>query len=112
MRIPVQVLKDIAKKYDLTHIVMLAYHPEAATNHVVTYGKSVEDCSEAADFGNTLKTSLGWPEALHQQPSRVKKLQDELELWKSYAAFCRSCAMSREEPYSFEEFQHKHNQGK
>ncbi len=78
MRIPVQALKDIAAKYDLTHIVMLAYHPDDQTNHVVTYGKSVEDCSQAADFGNKLKDALGWPESLHAQPSRVKKLESQI----------------------------------
>jgi len=41
----------------------------------------------------------------------VGKIVRERDQWKSYAAFCRSCAMSREEPYSFEEFQRKHNQG-
>ena len=110
MRIPIERLKELAKQYDLTHIVMLAYHPDDQTNHVVTYGKSIEDCAQAADFGNKLKDALGWPEALHAQPSRVKKLQEERDQWKSYAAFCRVCAMSGEKPESFEEFQIKANQ--
>jgi hypothetical protein len=75
MRIPIKAAKDLAKAYDLSHVVILAYHEDTNTEHVVTYGRTVEQCSQSADFGNTLKTALGWPESLHAQPSRVKKLK-------------------------------------
>lgn len=79
MRIPIKTLEDIAKKYDLSHVIMLCYHPDDNTEHIVTYGKSVENCSEAADFGNKLKDALGWPETLHTQPNRVKKLEEKVK---------------------------------
>jgi len=79
MRIPIKALKEIAKKYSLSHIILFAYHPNSKEHHIASYGKSLEGCSQAADFSNTLREALGWPEALLVQPSRVKKLQVEVE---------------------------------
>jgi hypothetical protein len=79
MRIPIKALKDVAKKYGLSHIIMLAHQIKDNMDHVVTYGDTIEHCSEAADFGNKLKISLGWPESLQAQPSRVKKLQNKIK---------------------------------
>ena len=78
MRIPIKVLKEIADKYSLSHAMLFAHHPKDKTDHIVTYGKSLEDCSAMADYGNRLKDFLGWPETLHAQPSRVKKLKAQL----------------------------------
>lgn len=78
-RIPIQPLKDLAKKFGLTHVILLAHQDGSELDHVVTYGKTVEQCSQAADFGNRLKEALGWPASLFAQPSRVKKLQAQLE---------------------------------
>jgi len=47
--------------------------------HIVTYGKTVKQCSEAADVGNKLKKGLGWPESLQTQPPRVKVIQARLK---------------------------------
>jgi hypothetical protein len=46
--------------------------------HVVTWGRSVEDCAAAAAFGNELKKKWGWPDDTIVEPTRVKKLQDEV----------------------------------
>lgn len=75
MRIPIKALKELAKKYNLSHVILFAHHPDSKDDHIVTYGKSVEDCAQAAQFGNLLKDYIGWPEKLHAQPHRVKKLQ-------------------------------------
>ena len=79
-RIPIKALKDLAKKYSITHAVLLAYDGEK--DHVVTYGKTVDDCSRVADAGNRLKKHLKWPDSLQSQPLRVKKLQQENEKLK------------------------------
>lgn len=77
MRIPIKALKELSKKYKLTHVIVLAHSIEE--DHVATYGTTVHHCSQAADFGNRLKDVLGWPKSLHAQPSRVKKLQEEIK---------------------------------
>jgi hypothetical protein len=52
---------------------------DGETSHVLTFGKTIEDCSRAADLGNQMKDGLGWPEALHAQPARVRKLQARIK---------------------------------
>ena len=76
-RIPIKSLKDLAEAQGLSHAILFAFDGER--NHVVTYGQTVEECSQAADFGNTLKKELGWPESLTAQPSRVKRLEAEIK---------------------------------
>lgn len=80
-RIPIDALRQLAKRYALTHTILFATDVQKAS-HVVTYGRSVVACGEAADFGNKMKTALGWPEALHAQPSRVRRLQAEVKRLK------------------------------
>ena len=86
-RIPISALKELAKKYGLTHVIMLAH--DGDIDHVVTYGKTTEQCSQAADFGNKLKTALGWPEKLQCQPSRVRTLERKLKELEEKMQSCR-----------------------
>lgn len=72
-KIPVTRLKQMSKDFGLDHIIVFATGNKKM--FIATYGRTVEECSEAADFGNRLKDVMGWPESLHQQPSRVKRLQ-------------------------------------
>lgn len=76
-RIPISAAKRIAADHDLRQVILFAWDGKAS--HIVTYGKSVEDCAEAADLGNKMKRGLGWPESLQSaEPSRVKKLRATL----------------------------------
>ena len=77
MRIPIKAAKEICNKYGYTHVIIFAYKPEL--QHITTFGKSIENCAEAADFGNRLKNLLKWPESLRVQPSRVRKLQERIK---------------------------------
>lgn len=80
MRIPIKVLRELAKKYDLSHAILFVYHPEDNMHHIVTWGRTIVDCGQAADFGNKLKEALGWPdELLSEQPARVKRLQKRIK---------------------------------
>lgn len=76
-KIPIKALKELSKKYGLDHVIVFA--TEGKTQYVATYGRTIEECSEAADFGNKMKDALGWPESLHQQPSRVRALQKRIK---------------------------------
>jgi len=71
-RIPITVAGQIAEKHNCRQVIVLAWDGELT--HVVTYGKTVEDCAQAATGGNLLKQKWGWPEC-NDQPSRVKKLE-------------------------------------
>lgn len=73
-RIPIEAAKAVAKGHDCRQVIILAWDGELT--HVVTYGKTVNDCAQAAEGGNMLKAKLGWPKC-NDQPSRVVKLQKE-----------------------------------
>jgi hypothetical protein len=75
-RLPIQDAKEIAHKRGLRQVILLAWDGERS--HVVTYGKSIEDCDQAAQGGEKLKKVLGWPN-WEAQPSRVKKLSEALK---------------------------------
>ena len=77
-RIPIDELRQLSKRYRLTHAILFATDT-AKASHVVTYGQSVVACGEAADFGNKLKTAMGWPDSLQAQPSRVRRLQAKIK---------------------------------
>jgi len=79
MKIPIKALKEFSEKYKLTHVIVLAHDENGKTDHVATYGRTIEQCSQAADFGNKLKDGLGWPQSLHAQPSRVRRLQKQIK---------------------------------
>lgn len=73
-RIPIKAARELAQQYDLKQAIVVAWDGERT--HVVTYGKSVEDCDQAALGGDLVKKALGWPESLMGAlPSRVKALK-------------------------------------
>jgi formate dehydrogenase assembly factor FdhD len=90
-RLPIQILKDISKKYNLTHLVLYAFDKETNVDHVVTYGKDLTQCHQAANFGNQIKKFLGWPDKLQAQPRRIKKLQNTIKKQQEMIDKLKSC---------------------
>lgn len=76
MKIPIAALKSLATIYRQQHVIV--FSQGQGTQHIATYGDTVEHCSEAADLGNKMKVGLGWPKSLQAQPARVKALQKRL----------------------------------
>src|SRR5215208_8090941 len=76
MRLPIKALREIAKKYGFSHVVAYAYNAKDNMHHIATYGRTIHEADQAAQFGNLMKNALRWPENLHAQPNRVKKLQE------------------------------------
>jgi hypothetical protein len=75
-RIPIRVAKEICKSQKCKQVIVFAH--DGVLTHCVTYGKTVEDCDQAAQAGNRLKKSLGFPE-VDAEPSRVKKLKQKVK---------------------------------
>jgi hypothetical protein len=75
-RIPVKAAKQINEEYGCRQVILLAWDGEFT--HIVTYGKTVDDCAHAAAGGNMLKERWGWPEC-NDQPSRVRKLEARIQ---------------------------------
>lgn len=73
-KIPIKAAKDIANEYGYNQIIIHGYDIESGVQSVCTYGKSQEDCDNAAKGGNAIKKLLGWPDDLcNTKPQRVKK---------------------------------------
>lgn len=88
-KIPITAAKTVANEYACRQVILMAWDGERT--HCVTYGKTVEDCDQAAQGGNRIKAALGWPESLMAEPSRVKKLKAriaELEAALANNAIC------------------------
>ena len=85
--IPHDELKRLAEKHNLSHVIMLAHQANPYMDYVVTWGDSVKDADQAAEFGNRLKDAMGWPESLHQQSAqvteRIAALLAEIDALKS-----------------------------
>ncbi len=75
MKISIKSLKELSQQYNLDHIIVFA--TEGKEQFIATFGRNLQECDEAAQFGDKLKDTMGWPESLHASPSRVKALQKE-----------------------------------
>lgn len=75
-RIPISAAKKFAVDNDCRQVVIAAWDGDLI--HVVTYGKTIEDCDQAALAGERYKKALGWPETLNSEPSRVRTLRSAL----------------------------------
>ncbi len=76
-RIPIKAAEDIGRKNGCTQVILLTFDGELT--HIVTWGKTTEDCAQAAQGGNNLKDKFGWPPDLKDQPSRVRKILKQIE---------------------------------
>ncbi len=78
MRVPIKAVREFGQKFGMSHVIIFATEKDGGKRSwVSTWGRDKYQCGEAADFGNRLKDSLGWPFSLHAQPSRVRCLQKE-----------------------------------
>lgn len=71
-RIPVTAAKKVSIEYEFPEVIIFAYDPETGKQHITTYGRTKEQCVDAANAGNNLKKALGWPDELcNAKPPRV-----------------------------------------
>ena len=77
-RIPISTAKAVGKKHpDVRQVILIAW--DGVATHVVTWGKSVNDCAQAAYAGNLVKKNFGFPEELcRDEPHRVRKLKERI----------------------------------
>jgi len=89
-RIPISDAKNIGTERGYTQVIIVAFDGETGIQSVCTWGKSQQDCEEAAVGGNLVKASIGWPEEMcYTKPARQikrenlqsenKKLRDVVE---------------------------------
>lgn len=77
-RIPIKALKAIGNDTKQDIVIVFAVDSDGETTHVATWGRSLDDCDRAAQWGNRMKDKLEWPKSLHATPSRVKAMQKRI----------------------------------
>lgn len=76
-RIPINWAKKIAEDLGYTQVIIHGYDGETGMQHVTTFGKSLEDCKNAAEGGNAIKRLLKWPEELCKaKPKRLLQAEE------------------------------------
>ena len=84
-RIPISDAKAIGNKLGYTQVIITAFDKSTSTTSVCTWGKSQDDCVQAAEGGNFIKKALGWPpEKCNDKPSRQIKNDKLLSLLKNF----------------------------
>lgn len=78
-RIPISAVKQLANDTKQDLVIIFAIDSDGETQNIATWGRSVDDCSRAADWGNKMKEKLGWPQSLFAQPSRVRSLERRIK---------------------------------
>ncbi len=86
-RIPIRAAKTFATEQGLNQVIIVGW--DGKRMHVITYGKTLEDCEQAADGGNFVKKALGFPTDLcNSKPARVGQLErKKLKLAKKRLQF-------------------------
>jgi hypothetical protein len=79
MRIPIKSVRELAVKCGLDQCIVFGWESRGKKQQVATWGRTLEDCASAAEGGNQIKTFCGWPNSLHTEPSRVRKLQARIK---------------------------------
>lgn len=74
--VPITAAKKIAEEFDKDQVIVVCWDKEHGCTHVTTYGKTTEDCEQAAHGGNFVKKALGWPDSeAVATPERLRKEQ-------------------------------------
>lgn len=83
-RIPIDAVKQIGQNYGYNQVIVISWDKETGITSVATWGKTLEDCDQAASGGNLIKSKiLNWKKELCQcEPSRVIKLKNEISALK------------------------------
>jgi hypothetical protein len=61
-RIPPERLEEFARSLGLQQAILVGWSAATGTTHVVTWGDSLVDSAQAAQGGNVIKRSIGFPE--------------------------------------------------
>lgn len=71
--VPIGAARKIAEEFDKDQVIVVCWDKAHGKTHVTTYGKTIEECEQAAKGGNLVKKALGWPDELcHAKPKRRK----------------------------------------
>lgn len=91
--VPITAAKAIAKAYDKDQVIVITWDKKHGKTHVTTFGKTLDDCEQAAKGGNAFKKAMGWPDKLcNAVPARVRTRQHKIDLDTHN---CERCGMNQ-----------------
>ena len=103
--VPVEAAKLIARRYDKSIVVILAYDAEHRVTHTTTYGESEKDKIYAAAGGDRCAEALGCDLQLKttfedfREGYDAAKLRATQEALRDLIAWCESCKCINQKPY-------------
>ena len=72
-RLPIEAGKLIANKYSQNQVIIVTWDKKDGLVHTVSFGKTKEDCKQAAQGANMVRAALGFPDdKCHEVPARIK----------------------------------------
>jgi hypothetical protein len=74
--IPISAAEKFGIEQRLKQVIIFGW--DGKETHVVTWGKSIKDCAQAAAGGNKIKSNWGWPEEMMAEPARVTELKKKV----------------------------------
>lgn len=57
-RVPVTAAKRVATEHNLDQVIIVGFRKEDGTTHIITYGKTKLECSQAATGGRKIAKAL------------------------------------------------------
>lgn len=74
-RIPISAAKEIGNKYDKDQVILVTFNKKIGDTWVTTWGRTVDECAQAAEGGNFVKEALGWPNELTEDKATRQRKQ-------------------------------------
>jgi len=79
-KLPIKSAKEFAEKYKQNQVLIVTWDAKEGLVHTVSYGKTLEDCDQASQGMNLIRTTLGFPkEKTNLLPNRVRGDYDRAE---------------------------------
>lgn len=76
-KVPVDALKNFCIRHKIDQAVLYCFDSVEKTQHMITYGSTIDGSSRAADIGNKIKELAGWDETLYDHPPTVVVMMQE-----------------------------------
>ena len=81
-KISIKKIKEVRESLELSHLVIYGVD-EDGVKHIATHGKTIKDAKEAAEFGNTMRGKLSWPESTRDLVP-LKRVCENCGKWRRY----------------------------
>lgn len=80
--LPIEAAENVAKAFNQAQVILVTWDALDHVVHTVSYGKTTDDCAQAALGANLVREALGFEESLcHKVPYRARDKLPEVD-WR------------------------------